>query len=150
MIDSFGNALLCDFGLSRIRHEYTRTHTTIREGGRTRFLAPELSNGPEEFRTSAASDVFSLAMTFLNVWTRELPFAEFKEQRAGAAIRDGRRPSRPAVQVGLPPAMEHEFWLLLVSMWAHAAGDRPSSEWVREHLETIFDSVLAQRRATVL
>ena len=149
MIDASGNALLCDFGLSRIRHECTRTHTTIREGGRTRFLAPELSDGPEEFRTSAASDIFSLSMTFLNVWTRELPFKECKDWKAGAKIRDGQRPERPAIRIGLPPATEQECWVLLVKMWAHVADERPPSESVRLRLETIFNPILEQRKATV-
>ena len=150
MIDASGNALLCDFGLSRIRHECTRTHTTIREGGRVRFLAPELSDGPEEFRTSASSDIFSLSMTFFNVWARELPFKECRDQKAGAKIRDGQRPERPAIGIGLPPAMEQEFWVLVVKMWAHVAGERPSSEYVQLRLETIFDLVLEQRKAAVM
>jgi len=150
LVDATGNALLCDFGLSRIRHECTRTHTIIREGGRPRFLAPELSDGPEEFRTSAASDIFSLSMTFLNVWTRELPFKECRDQKAGAKIRDGERPERPLIGIGLPPAMEQEFWVLVVKMWAHVAGDRPSSEDVQKRLETIFNPVLEQRKAAVM
>ena len=43
LINGERNAVLCDFGFSCIRHEVTRTHTMIREGGRLRYLAPELS-----------------------------------------------------------------------------------------------------------
>jgi len=143
LIGPFGNALLCDFGLSRIRHEVTRSQTNIREGGRKRFLAPELSAGAEKFRTSAASDIFSLSMTLLNVWTRDFPFAEiYKEQKAEAAIRKGRRPGRPAVQINLPSNVEQEFWLLLVDMWTHDASSRPPSEDVQKRLETIFGPLL--------
>lgn len=42
-MDASGEPIICDFGLSRIRHEVTRTRTMIHEGGRTRFLVPELS-----------------------------------------------------------------------------------------------------------
>jgi hypothetical protein len=84
-------------------------------------------------------------MTFLNVWTSEHPFAEFEVQEAGAAIRDGRRPERPAIHMGLPSDMEEEFWQLIKSMWAHAPGDRPSSQDVQKRLETIFSPVLEQR-----
>ena len=200
MIDAFGKALLCDFGLSRIRHEVTRTHTTIREGGRMRFMAPELLSGHETFRTSEASDVFSLSMIFWNAWTRKLPFAEIaNELRAGAVIRKGERPNKPTIaaiaveqiyasreselslespqidmllewgqtdmspessqidmspeseQIDLPPESERNFlppeieehlWLLLVDMWAHEAGSRPTSTLVLERLETIFRSLL--------
>lgn len=122
----------------------------IREGGRVRFLAPELSGGPEEFRTSAASDIFSLGMTFLNVWTRQRPFADWTDRKAEAAIRDRDRPKRPAACVDLPSEMEHEFWRLIQMMWAHASGDRPSSGYVQQQLETIFRPVLEQHKATAL
>ena len=218
MIDASGKALLCDFGLSRIRHEVTRTHTTIREGGRMRFMAPELLSGHETFRTSEASDVFSLSMVFWNAWTRKLPFAEIaNELGAGAVIREGKRPNKPTIaataveqiyasreselslespqidmflewghtdmspessqidmspeseqidmfpeseqidmspeleQIDLPPESERNFlppeieehlWLLLVDMWAHEAGSRPTCTLVLERLETIFHSLL--------
>lgn len=169
LIDASGNALLSDFGLSRIRHEVTRTHTNIREGGRTRFMAPELLAGDELFRTSPASDIFSLSMTFWNVWTRELPFAELlNERKVEAAIRGGQRPNCPtratnitAVLMAPPdmeqfdehsdldrnflsPEIEQDFWLLLVDMWAHEASNRPSSADVLQRLETIFLSLLEQ------
>jgi serine/threonine protein kinase len=147
LVGSPSNALLCDFGLSRIRHECTRTHTIIREGGRIRFLAPELSDGPEEFRTSVVSDIFSLAMTFFNVWELQVPFVKFSEKKAGALIRNGLRPERPATHIDLPSEMEEEFWQLIESMWAHAAGDRPSSQDVQKRLETVFGPVLKQRKA---
>jgi len=122
----------------------------IREGGRVRFLAPELSDGSEEFRTSAKSDIFSLGMTFLNVWTHQRPFAEWNDRKAEAAIRNERRPKRPAARVDLAPEMEDEFWQLIQRMWAHAAGDRPSSGYVQKRLETIFRPVLEQCKATAL
>jgi serine/threonine protein kinase len=147
LIDRFGNALLCDFGLSRIRHEVTRTFTIIREGGRPRFLAPELSIGEEKFRTSPASDIFSLSMTFLSIWTREVPFAELPNSRkVEAAIRKGRRPEKPADDIDLPPEMEQEFWLLLTEMWSHDAASRPPSHDVQSRLETIFALLLEQRK----
>ncbi|KAF8283289.1 kinase-like protein [Clavulina sp. PMI_390] len=75
LLDQHGNAYLSDFGFSRIRHEVTRTHTSIKEGGNLRFLAPELSSGTsKDFRTSKESDIFGLAMTFFNAWTGKKPF----------------------------------------------------------------------------
>ena len=88
-------------------------------------------------------------MTFFNVWTRELPFKECKDWKAGAKIRDGKRPERPAIGIGLSPVMEQEFWVLVVKMWAHVAGERPSSEHVQLRLETIFNPVLEQRKTTI-
>ena len=147
MIDCFGNALLCDFGLSRIRHEVTRTFTIIREGGRIRFLAPELLHGEENFRTTPASDIFSLSMVFLNIWTREAPFAELASSwKVEAAVRKGQRPEKPGVDIDLPPEMAQEFWLLLTKMWAHDPASRPPSDDMQSQLEVIFAPLLEQRK----
>lgn len=147
MIDRSGNALLCDFGLSRVRHEVTRGLTNIRDGGRTRFLAPELLAGPEKFRTSATSDIFSLSMTLLNIWTREAPFVKLNERKAEAAIRKGLRPHKPTMHTDLSPEMEQDLWLLLVDMWVHEPQCRPSSEDIEKRLETVFGPLLlAQQR----
>jgi hypothetical protein len=131
-------------------------------------MAPELLAGDELFRTSPASDIFSLSMTFWNVWTRELPFAELlNERKVEAAIRRGQRPNNPTratnftTEMALPdmeqfdeqpdlernflnPEIEQDFWLLLVDMWAHEASNRPSSADVLQRLETIFHSLLEQ------
>lgn len=144
LINASDNPILCDFGLSRIRHEVTRTRTMIHEGGRLRFLAPELSNGiSTNFRTSQASDIFALAMTFLNVWSREPPFSEIRnEVKVAANVRKGRRPKRPGRELDIAAA-EGEFWALLAVMWVEEPLDRPSSEAVRNNLENIFPPILS-------
>jgi hypothetical protein len=112
-------------------------------------LAPELLTGEEKFRTSPASDIFSLSMAFLNTWTREVPFAELPNSRkVEAAIRKGRRPEKPAAHIDLPPEREQEFWLLLTEMWAHDAASRPSSADMQGRLEAIFAPLLKQRKPT--
>lgn len=112
----------------------------LHEGGRTRFLAPELSAGlTDRFRTSQASDTFSLSMTFLNIWTRQHPFFEIrKEQKVAASLRAGRRPKRPTSVIKLMPDVEERLWGLLVDMWAQDPLNRPSSRMVRDKLESIF------------
>ena len=135
MIDAHNNALLSDFGLSRICHDATRTHTTIREGGRQRFLAPELSAGAEKFRTGPSSDIFSFSMVIFNTWTCEVPFPEYNDRKAAAVIRKQRRPNKPTIHIGLPSRTEQELWLLLVDMWAHEASNRPSTQDMQRRLE---------------
>jgi serine/threonine protein kinase len=117
----------------------------MREGGKTRFLAPELLEGPERFRTSPASDIFSLSMAFYNLWTGEVPFVEVtNDRKAEAAIREGQRPTRPTRDIDLPPETEQDFWQLLVEMWAHEAPQRPSSDYMQRRLDIIFRPLLEQ------
>ena len=143
LIDSSGNPLICDFGLSRICHEVTRHNTLIFEGGRYRFLAPELLSGQEKFRTSEASDIFSLSMTFYIFWARQPPFINLNEFQAATAIHKGDRPSRPADAPGVASDKMDSFWLLIQQMWAHEADNRLATEKVHARLERIFASLAA-------
>ncbi|KAF8309232.1 kinase-like protein [Clavulina sp. PMI_390] len=140
LLDKFGNPYLCDFGLSRIRHEVTRTHTALQEGGRIRFLAPELSSGGMvKFRTSKESDIFSLAMTFLNIWTGKPPFSHVKnEQKVLAHFLKGQRPPHPASTITLEATVTTNFWNLIVNMWAQEPEKRPPIAHALNKLENML------------
>ncbi|KAF8301391.1 kinase-like protein, partial [Clavulina sp. PMI_390] len=127
LLDLAGNPYLCDFGLSRIRHEITRTRTMIQEAGRLRFLAPELSGGwSKRFRTSPASDIFSLAMTFYNAWGGRLPFHEVRNDiKVAGKYRKGLRPDHPSDAVALAQTSKQPLWELLQEMWAQEPSSRP-------------------------
>ncbi|KAF8317421.1 kinase-like protein [Clavulina sp. PMI_390] len=142
LIDELNNPVLCDFGRSRIRHEVSRHLSTREEGGRIRFLAPELLNGQtDRFCSCPESDIFGLAMTYLNAWTGQVPFAEIKnELRVASVINRGERPIEPALAVTLDPMIKTDFWTLLVDMWAHEPARRPSSIQVLERVEHIFEN----------
>ncbi|KAF8314691.1 kinase-like protein [Clavulina sp. PMI_390] len=127
---------LCDFGLSHIRHEVTRTRTIIREGGMRRFMAPELSSGSmERFRATTATDIFSLAMTFLSAWSGQPPFSDIRQDtKVVVNLRNGLRPTLPTKLVELTRNAKLQLWDLLNKMWLPAPGDRPSSADVRTRL----------------
>ncbi|KAF8291775.1 kinase-like protein [Clavulina sp. PMI_390] len=133
LLDSSGNPYLSDFGLSRIRHEVSRSCTFRQNGGRMRFIAPELS--PKKFRTTP-SDIFALAMTLLNVWSAELPFVEIKnESKVASSLRKGNRPSQPGSTVVLPADIQSSFWALLIDMWTQDPALRLPIRDVVERLE---------------
>ncbi|KAF8294170.1 kinase-like protein, partial [Clavulina sp. PMI_390] len=139
LLDGSGDPVLCDFGLSRIRHEVTRARTMRQEGGRIRFLAPELSLSLEgQFLTTSASDVFSLAMTLLNLCTGRMPFAEVRnEWQVASRVNQGGRPNRPA-EGFLTSRVGLLLWELLEIMWAQMPENRPSSANVVLRLEELF------------
>ncbi|KAF8313209.1 kinase-like protein [Clavulina sp. PMI_390] len=131
LIDINGKGILCDFGLSRFKHEVTRTATNITEGGKYRYMAPELlSSSPRhKFRTTPASDCYAFAMTILELATLKKPFAEFNnEQAAFSAAQTGIRPERPTWRTfgSLSEQRVDMLWDLLKQMWDENPSNRPS------------------------
>ena len=137
LIDDDGAAVISDLGCSRIQHEVTRTLTMIREGGKARFLAPELATGPEEFRTSTKSDVYSLAMAFFALIMQEMPFADVKVHKVASLATRGSRPIRP-VTLPFSPPVNDQVWSLMEHMWAQDPMNRPSAPFVVTDLKEIF------------
>ncbi|KAF8291785.1 kinase-like protein, partial [Clavulina sp. PMI_390] len=133
LVDFNGKPYLCDFGLSRIRHEVTRTRTVLQQGGRRRFIAPEIISAKKKksARVTPASDLFSLAMTFLNTWSGQAPFHELANFKAESYLRKGGRPSMPNAD------QTRCLWDLLNQMWAQVPSSRPSSQHVVFCLEKI-------------
>ncbi|KAF8307509.1 kinase-like protein [Clavulina sp. PMI_390] len=142
LVNENEDAIVCDFGLTRIRHEVTRTNTGIREGGRLRYLAPELTSVPtDKFRTTTASDIFSLGMTFFSLMTLEIPFTGHWEYDAVARINRGERPCRPQTEtyVSITPTVEARLWTLVEGMWAQHLGERPTADDVSVSLRGEFN-----------
>ncbi|KAF8292371.1 kinase-like protein, partial [Clavulina sp. PMI_390] len=141
LLDDGMNPSLCDFGLSRIRHEISRAHSMHEEGGRSRFVAPELHDSSmDQFTSSQGSDVFALAMTFLNAWSSQQPFSEIKnDMLVVSRLIHGLRPKEPVAAVVLGPKITENFWSLLEAMWTHEVFKRPSSNKVLMELEHIFN-----------
>ncbi|KAF8309928.1 kinase-like protein [Clavulina sp. PMI_390] len=144
IVTASGDALICDFGLSRIRHDITRTHTIIHEGGRLRFIAPELSMGPMQFRSNEASDIYSLAMTIYRLGVHKLPLWNIADDRQAVKLLEtGIRPGfiselQPVSEgekfIGLDIACNMKLWLLLQQMWVHVPMERTTASAVRDQL----------------
>ena len=141
LIADDGQPLLADFGLSRIRHEVTRTQSMHHdhEGGSQRYMAPELLNGPEHFCTSKASDVYALAMTYLSAGTEQQPFAMWENiHKVTAAVRNEERPP-PVDKINQLSLLEtSEFWTILEAMWCQKPSDRLSAEEVGRRMEALL------------
>ena len=129
--------MLCDFGLSRVRHEVSRTHTTILQGGRQRFVAPEISSGLED-RVNEKSDIYSLAVTIYALGTLSLPFGGIREAAACKAVQEGARPQRRSLLGGLTTEETAYLWFLLERMWNHDPQRRPTASVAQD--ETIHTS----------
>lgn len=85
---------MCDFRLSRIRHRVARTRSIIRQGGRPRFIAPEIYDAEDCFVTNVPGDIYSLAMTIHTPGIGSLPF---EETNVAARRGSDRWPATPLV-----------------------------------------------------
>ncbi len=82
MLDDEGNARLGDFGSSR---QLDRTATTVDDiQGSLMYLAPEILEG---VRPSAASDVYSFALTIWTMLSGEMPWAPSPTLGEAIAVR---------------------------------------------------------------
>ena len=134
MVSRAGVGLLCDFGLSRVRHEVSRTNTTIVQGGRRRFVAPEISSGLKD-RVDEKSDIYSLAVTIYALGTRLPPFKDILVEAAACkAVQGGARPKKCGSLGGLTMEETAYLWCLLERMWNHDPRRRPTASVARDEM----------------
>ena len=149
VVSRTGDCLLCDFGLSRIRHEIGRTYTTILQGGRARFVAPEIWCG-EEDRINEPSDIYSLAMTIYALGTRSVPFAHIRSDAAACkAAREGERPQKPVSLGGLTINEIELMWPLMEKMWSIVPRLRPTVSSARDEMKRLGSGLIPSELTTV-
>jgi len=137
VVSRTGDCLLCDFGLSRIKHEMSRSQTIVHQGGRQRFIAPEISSGAQ-LRINEKSDVYSLAMTVYALGARSLPFKDARGDIAAcSAAQQGKRPEKCNSLGGLSTEETALVWFLMEEMWNHIPQDRPTMSSARDTMMEI-------------
>ena len=163
-IDLEGNAVLWDFDLVRARQQLTSVtldqspeHENLKNslgGGPVRHTAPELLLDPRvPLRTTTHSDVYSLGMTILELWTLEpIPFSEHMNGYAAMhAVLRGERPRRPSHSHSsaacLEDGAEEDLWQLSSSMWAQDPSNRPAAEDIVETISLVQrNSLMVHKR----
>ena len=135
-MDDAGTIQLTDFGYSRIRHHERRSLSCARTGGKWRYAAPELANDGEQGWTTEASDIYSLALTFLELATLERPFLGKKDCAVPSIVQRGGRPAKPLKTQLLNEEQTARLWSLLEKMWDHDPAHRPVIAHVERMLKT--------------
>jgi serine/threonine protein kinase len=138
LIDEQGEAVLSDFGFTRIPHELTRTGTRSAGGGTLRYLAPEVCSG-EVPRANVATDIYSLALTIWELAASELPFAHLNGFLVLARVLKGERPPMPTMIGTFDNQSEagKAIWDLLVQMWSQYPKYRPPIGFIKEEIDVI-------------
>lgn len=147
LLSDADQALLSDFGISRINESAFVNMSTKLQYGNARWLAPELlfeqngrypkprsepeaSDADEEYiKASVHTDMWSFGMTIMEVLTGKKPFAEFRHEAAAImSIHNRRLPTRPFITdengtTGPPP----ELWAGIEKCWHENPEERPSA-----------------------
>lgn len=149
LIDALGKPLMCDYGLSRIRYETTRIGTLITDGGSCRHLAPELARGPEKFRTTEATDIYSFSMTIIELGTLLPPYHHYKNELAVmyAAI-NGERPAVVDSLGHLSAQLTQQIWNMLLLMWNEKPEDRSNAADIVLSLSSLPSALVSPLEGT--
>jgi len=133
-INNAGHAVLADYGLVFILES---SDFSIQTTGACRWTAPEIINPPEDEEAidaalgfTLASDVFAFAMTTVEIFDEEPPFADMKNDSSVIfAILEGKRPE-------IPPAVEKIPILcdLVQRCWSEDPMQRPFAKDVHATL----------------
>ncbi|CAE6423244.1 unnamed protein product [Rhizoctonia solani] len=123
---------LADFGSARLEGLSTGSREPIVS---LRWMPSEMLE--EGAKTTCQSDVYSLGMTILEVFTGLEPFSGVHRQAVMTHIIRGNFPKRPS---HLPTENKRYnlLWALLASCWASEPAARPAAAGVRDQLKSIF------------
>ncbi|KAF8636240.1 hypothetical protein AX17_003725 [Amanita inopinata Kibby_2008] len=135
LIGDQGQPLITDFGLAKMAADIEGvpiTHT-LGISDAYRWYAPEMCS--DEGLLSTKSDVYSFAMTILELMLHDKPYA--RVTRIGQVIKRltaGTHPDRPNDPRAIERGLNDDMWELLESCWSLQPADRPSIEKVMARL----------------
>jgi len=139
LIDDENNAILCDFGLASITADAESAHaSTVNSAGSIRWMAPERLSifdantepGPYANRVTKESDMYSLAMVVIEIFTGTSPFSDTPDAGVILKLAQQKRPKKPegAVQLGLT----NPIWESVETCWKSVPSDRLTAARVLE------------------
>jgi len=121
LIDSHGNYLLADFGISsKIRRTLTKSMSTQASTGTLAYMPPEKFSADKKI--IKAGDIFALGVTMYELLTGDLPFGD----HGGMVILTG------AEIPNLPLGFSSELNTLLKRCMAKESWERPTAEQLEE------------------
>ncbi|KAI6014350.1 kinase-like domain-containing protein [Pisolithus marmoratus] len=137
LISDEGHALLTDFGFSYLVNSSFSMAVQERCGGSLNWMAPELLDAPDNVVVTPAGDVWSFGMTALELFTRQKPFPDIKNQKCVIArILNGSLPCRPSDD-STRSRMSNKWWDLCCLCWSATPCLRPSMSQIVEMIEEI-------------
>ncbi|KAG0702900.1 kinase-like domain-containing protein [Suillus ampliporus] len=134
LIDDKGNAVLADFGHSRVLGASGFTTSTLTIAGTFRYMAPELMvpATPDTTPTpTIASDVWAAGMTGLEILSSKIPYVEIKtDSQLVAAMVANKLPNKAHY-----PLVRHGAWSAFECCWKKNPSERPDVQRLNDYLD---------------
>ncbi|KAF9649285.1 kinase-like protein [Thelephora ganbajun] len=129
LVDDSGHARIADFSEAILaKDEDSVGDDSGVPDHSPRWTAPEVLN---KGAYNKAADIFSFAMTMIEVFTGAVPFRNYVSATVIATIIQGKRPPRPTC-----PTFTDNLWTLMQRCWDHDPLLRPEASEVLEILVT--------------
>ncbi|KAG9122675.1 hypothetical protein FRC07_000856, partial [Ceratobasidium sp. 392] len=130
LVSASGEALLADFGLSKILAEEDGAEvatTSLVSVGSSRWMAPELFEDADSYSISPASDVWSFGMLSLEVLTSQPPYRQCRiDGQVIAKIIGCVLPERPEQTDEMyERGLSDKMWTLMQQCWSWDPSFRP-------------------------
>ncbi|KAJ7142918.1 kinase-like domain-containing protein [Mycena epipterygia] len=140
LVDNSERAVLCDFGLARVKADITSRSNQEGENqvlGSRNWMAPELLVGSA---VRPASDVYAFGMTIYELYTDENPMSQvaywdFLE----VVFRLGARPDRP--EPFNFPKLTDSIWSLAETCWINDPKSRPTARHIHDMITNLISII---------
>ncbi|XP_068584424.1 receptor-interacting serine/threonine-protein kinase 3 [Cebidichthys violaceus] len=150
LLDSYLNAKLTDFGLSRFYHSVTRhsKKDSEEEGGTISYMPPEAFQ--VSYKPTQASDIYSYGILLWSIVTGTQPYAHAKSSLVRIRIPEGDRPSLDEIRLqAVERAGLTRLMGLMERCWDTRPKQRPSAlectteteELYKMHKHNVNDAV---------
>ncbi|KAG2361637.1 kinase-like domain-containing protein [Suillus spraguei] len=135
LINEKGNALLADFGLSRLLADHETSFFESHGPGAIRWAAPEIiplnPEMPDEevSKPNEASDIYSFGCVMMQVLSGEHPYYDMANEHLVTVAKSQNRPPKR------PPVIEGAYWCYIERCLSPRVGTRPLVDKVLEYIE---------------
>ncbi|TFK68136.1 kinase-like protein [Pluteus cervinus] len=138
LIDDAGNAVLCDFGLSRVRADASShsTHVATSVAGSRNWMSPERLMGGA---LKKPVDIYAFGMTIYELYAEDMPLGHVPyNDFIDLVVARDTRPERPDEDEA--PALTDELWDIAERCWVKNPKERPTAAVVCDDLQRCRDN----------